>query len=318
VRELTSLPALPGGEGQLCDKIVEIMTGTGRECKRDGLGGIFCDGEGKTALCASLDEQGFIVTSVFDSGKIFFSPLGSPDVRRSISAKVVSNKGEKGFLFTDKDSGDILAADCYIEYANPADVSVGDLFTFERSFTEHGENSYIGAGLSARAGCAVLLSLALSGCKAPLSFFTRGNVRARAASSTLYSLDVDSAIFIISEKIDDKTKLESDSLGIILADGGCAADSVLAGELSAAAKSVGINASGVVIPAQTGLSSSVAAGLRTGGILIPCKNIGSPAEAIDGRAVEGAVLIANGKFKGGEQSAESRGTVDSAKFKVHS
>ncbi|WLV23825.1 M42 family metallopeptidase [Aciduricibacillus chroicocephali] len=78
-RALTELPGAPGDEGLVRNYMEQELSKYADEMIRDNLGGIFGVKKGngpKVLVAGHMDEVGFMVTQITDTGMIRFQPLG--------------------------------------------------------------------------------------------------------------------------------------------------------------------------------------------------------------------------------------------------
>ena len=180
IRVLTGIPGTSGDEGKVRSAIIEMIAPYADEIQTDPLGNLIVFKKGKATpknrilYCAHMDEVGFIITHIEDSGLLRFAPVGGIDsrvvvgkavevgenrLRGVIGTKAMHHQDEKereeavplDKLFIDigaKDKTDALAY-----------VSPGGRAVFYSEFREFGDGCILSKALDDRAGCALLVQL---------------------------------------------------------------------------------------------------------------------------------------------------------------
>ena len=179
---LEKLSMIPGASGDEVRVRDEIILQIGDSCKLtvDALGNLICDYKGKkraknkVMFCAHMDEVGFIVTGVEDSGLLRFVSVGGIDDRVVPGKSVIIGErrvyGVIGAKAThhlkEKEKTEPVPLDkLYIDIgAKDKDdalnfVKPGDCAVFYAEFTELYKNKIMGRAFDDRAGCALLISM---------------------------------------------------------------------------------------------------------------------------------------------------------------
>jgi len=179
MKALCRLPGVSGWEGPVREEILSRLRGK-CECRVDALGNILAFKKGKTApknkvlFSAHMDEVGFIITYIEDSGLLRFAGVGGIDSRVVLGKAV--EVGEKGLygvigskavhLQEEKERSepgklDKLYIDIGAESREEAleQVQPGDRAVFCADYGSLGDKLIFGRALDDRAGCALLLEM---------------------------------------------------------------------------------------------------------------------------------------------------------------
>ena len=175
LKDLCLCPSVSGREDKIREKLSGLISPFCDEVRIDKLGNLIAHkkgtGEGKRImLAAHMDEIGFIVTFIEDSGMLRIAPVGGISFVAAAYAPVVSENGIKGTVVYDaKTKPEELKADkFYIDIgaknkkSAQSKVSIGDFFVVAPSLNKIGGGRVCGRPLDDRIGCAVLLSVAQS------------------------------------------------------------------------------------------------------------------------------------------------------------
>ena len=143
------------------------------EARVDALGNLIAKkcgkGEGGSVmLCAHMDEIGFLVNFIEDSGMLRVATIGGISMSASVYSEVLSEKGVRGVLVPNADTkpADLKADKLYIDIGAKSKkeaerrVSIGDFFVQKGSLTRLMGKRVAGRPLDDRVGCAVLLDIA--------------------------------------------------------------------------------------------------------------------------------------------------------------
>jgi len=177
LRELIGVTGVSGREEGVRARLSELVAPFADEVKSDSMGNLIAlrrarvSGEekgGAILLCAHMDEIGFLVTFIEDSGYIRVASVGGINPVAAAYSKVVSDNGTVGLVSVSesKKKGDIKVDDLYIDIGAKSKkeaekrVSIGDYFVVEHSLTRLMGKRVCGRPLDDRIGCAVLLEAA--------------------------------------------------------------------------------------------------------------------------------------------------------------
>ncbi|QSX06782.1 M42 family metallopeptidase [Sedimentibacter sp. zth1] len=179
LKELTTLSGVSGCEFEVRNYIKQKLDEIGCEYKVDKIGNVIAHNIGKAKskkimLTAHMDEVGFMVSSIDDSGFIKFSTVGGIDPRTLNSKlveigedKVPGVIGSKAIhLMTAEERGaTIPVKSLYIDIGSTSKesteekVNIGDYVSFKSDYVEFGDNLIKAKALDDRTGCSAILEL---------------------------------------------------------------------------------------------------------------------------------------------------------------
>lgn len=178
LRELCSLSGVSGWEAPVASYIIEQIRPYVDGLKKDALGNIIAFKKGQKAphetimVAAHMDEVGLIVTSIDESGFIYFETVGGIDERILPGLRV--NVGEHPgqicikpiHLCDTKERGarpdcDKLFIDVGARSKSELEsiINPGDRISFQSIYEEFGDNLIMAKALDDRAGCAIMIEL---------------------------------------------------------------------------------------------------------------------------------------------------------------
>ncbi len=178
VKELTALPGPSGNEDRVREYILEKVRALADEVRVDRLGSVIAVKRGKAQnpknvmVCAHMDEVGFLITKIEDSGLIKFVATGGIDARILLSQRVsIGPKAVPGVigsmpvhLVKPDDAKKVvsleeMAIDIGADSAEAALklVKPGDWAVFDSAYIKFGDNLVKSKALDDRAGCSLLL-----------------------------------------------------------------------------------------------------------------------------------------------------------------
>ena len=173
LQKLCTCPSVSGREDNIRGLLSELILPFADEVRVDALGNLIAkkngtDGGDSIMLCAHMDEIGFLVNFIEDSGMLRVATIGGISLTASAFTSVISEKGVRGALVPEDKtkSADYKADKFYIDIGakNKKDalrrVSIGDFFVVEGSVTRLMGKRVMGRPLDDRIGCAVLLDIA--------------------------------------------------------------------------------------------------------------------------------------------------------------
>ncbi len=228
-----------GFEGQVRNIIEEEISKTSlenTEILSDNLGGICLhiknEGKKKLMICAHIDEVGFMVTEITESGTLKFGCVGGINPLVLSSKTVVSENGVRGVISTKpihlldakerKVRPEISNMRINIGAKDKKDaeklVSVGDYFVFDSAFESFGKNQIKAKAIDDRHGCTAMLyaikELAKSGKKSDydlyFAFTCREEVGVSGAWCITEIVKPDFAIVIESKAVCDLPSVSED------------------------------------------------------------------------------------------------------------
>ncbi len=169
LKDLCLCPSVSGRENKIREKLTSYITPLCDEVRTDALGNLIAlkrgrVGERRIMLAAHMDEIGFMVTFIEESGMLRLAPIGGIDYRGACGAPLVSERGVKGTLCAEKADAKPEAhfADIGAKSRKAAEarVSVGDFFVVSPRLEKLSGSVVCGRPLDDRVGCAVLLKIA--------------------------------------------------------------------------------------------------------------------------------------------------------------
>jgi endoglucanase len=175
MKELSEIPAVSGNEGMLRRFILSLIEDKCDSLTVDSMGNIIALKKGrsdkkKILIGTHMDESGFILSKITDTGFLKFKPVGKIEPRCIVSKPVViGNKNIKGVIGMkaihlqkkEEREAAVKTDDLYIDIgAQTKDeaeklVSLGDYITFDTKFGKLG-NNIKGKALK-RFGCLCLI-----------------------------------------------------------------------------------------------------------------------------------------------------------------
>ena len=174
LKTLCMIPSVSGREEAIREKIKGLISPLTDECAVDNLGNLIAVKRGigkdkkKIMLCAHMDEIGFIVTYIEDSGFIRIAAVGGINFTASSSSFVISERGVKGVLVPESGvkpadfSFDKFVIDIGAKNKKEAEkkVCIGDFFVVSPSISRLYGKRIAGRPLDDRIGCAIMIDIA--------------------------------------------------------------------------------------------------------------------------------------------------------------
>ena len=173
VKRLCACPSVSGREEGIRALLQEAITPFADEVRTDALGNLIALKKGnregaRTVLCAHMDEIGFLVTFIEESGMVRIAPVGGIHFVASSYTHLISNRGVQGVLVPEGGvkAGDFATDRMYVDIGARDDkeakrrVSVGDFFVCRSEVVKLCGKRIAGRPLDDRVGCAVLLAVA--------------------------------------------------------------------------------------------------------------------------------------------------------------
>jgi len=324
MEQLSQLCGVSGWEGPVREAILACLEDQ-CSCTVDALGNVIAHKKGqstpknKIMLTAHMDEVGFIITHVEDSGLLRFASVGGIDSRVVVGKPVeVGEQRLCGVIGTkavhlqeEKERGtpqklDQLYMDIGAENKEDAlaHVAPGDRAVFSAPFGRLGENKVYGRALDDRAGCAMLLELA--GRELPydctLVFTVQEEVGCIGARAAAHSVNPDIAIVVETTTASDIAGVEPDKTvckqgeGPVLSfmDRAAVYDRALYRLAIETAKERGIPCqckAGVYGGNEAGTIQTMGDGVRVVGVSLPCRYLHSPTNVLQVEDVENTIQL---------------------------
>ena len=179
LKRLTEASGVSGNEKEVRDLIISEIKDYVDEIKIDPIGNIIAYKKGREntktlMVTAHMDEIGFIVKEIDDSGLLKFMTVGGIDKRILVSKvvtigdeKIMGVIGAKPIHLQKKDewTNAIEIDDLYIDIGAKSkedaekSVNIGDYVCFHSSYIEFGDNLVKAKALDNRVGCSILVDL---------------------------------------------------------------------------------------------------------------------------------------------------------------
>ena len=326
LKKIMTVQGVSGGEGAVAARIADVIAPYVDESYVDNMGNLIAVKKGvaghkKVMMCAHMDEIGFIVTAIEDSGLIRFANIGGINYVASCYTVVVSSKGVKGVLVPEAGTkaADLAFDKCYIDIGakdkKDAErrVSVGDYFAVEPDITRLNSTRLVGRPMDDRIGCAALVmiaeQLANGGCDHDMYyvFSVQEEVGCRGAKPASFAIAPDLALVYdvtgtgdvpgarpMAVKLGGGAAIKIKDASVI-----CHAETV--SELIETAKANKIKYQCEVLTAGGTDTSSIqmnGVGCRAAAISIPTRYIHSNVEMIDTADLEATVALSVAYLKG--------------------
>ena len=309
LKELLPLkPSISGREQGIRDLIKEKMAPLCDTVEVDAMGNLICLKKGKGAaprrvlLAAHMDEIGFIVNFIEDSGFLRVAPIGGIDYTAAVGSLVVFENGTKGVLVSESDrkSGEAPKAEkCYVDIGakNRREaqrrLKIGDCCALCPTLTRLMGDRITGRPLDDRIGCAVMLDIARR-LSAPdddiyYVFSVQEEVGCRGAKPAAFGIAPDIALIFDVTATGDTVgaapmavKLGGGA-AVKIKDRSVICDAALVSELLAVAKAEKITAQCEILTfggTDTSAVQMTGLGCRAGAISIPCRYIHTGVEML--------------------------------------
>ena len=173
LKELCSAHSISGREGQIRELLEKKIAPFCDSVNTDALGNLIAKKNGRTGekrimLCAHMDEIGFIVNFIEDSGLIRVAPIGGINFVANAFSKVVSESGVVGVMVSnartkaEEYAPDKMFIDIGASSKAQAErrVRIGDAFMAAPELFKLGGKRVAGRPIDDRVGCLVLLAIA--------------------------------------------------------------------------------------------------------------------------------------------------------------
>ncbi len=323
IKTLAAVRGISGREKAVSNALLSLMAPLCDSTRTDPMGSLIAlkrgtapDGERRRImLCAHMDEIGFLVTFIEDSGMIRVAPIGGIHFVAAAYTTVVFESGAKGVLVPETGTApaDIKQEKMYIDIGAKTrkeaekKVKIGDFCALEGSITRLCGRRLAGRPLDDRVGCAVLVKIAERLAAASVKddvyfvFSVQEEVGLRGSKTAAFGIAPDVALaFDVTATGDTPgAKPMACSVGggaaIKLKDSSVICDPDLAAELEAVAKEADIKHQLEILLAggtDTASMQTAGAGARVGALSIPTRYIHSGVEMIDAADADACVDLA--------------------------
>lgn len=171
LKSLCLCPSISGRENNIREKLAKLIAPYADEVTTDALGNLIAKKRGKTdgekiMLCAHMDEIGFLVTFIEDSGMLRVANVGGIRAAAAANTVVVSESGTLGVIVPQSDTKEYSADKLYIDLGTSSKkeserkTTIGDFFVCRPDLIKLAGKKVAGRPLDDRIGCAVLLAIA--------------------------------------------------------------------------------------------------------------------------------------------------------------
>ncbi len=321
LKQITLVHGVSGKEHRVANKIQELIAPYCDGSYIDALGNLIAvkhgNGENpkKIMLCGHMDEIGFIVNFVEDSGFIRVAPIGGINWVACAFGEVVSENGVHGVLVPNSGTKasdfapDLFYIDIGADSKKNAErrVKIGDTFVLKSNISKLKASRVIGRPLDDRVGCAIVVEIARRIAEAPVAddvyyvFSVQEEVGCRGSKTAAFEVAPDlSLTFDVTGTGDTAgSKPMAVKLGggaaIKIKDMSVICDVDIVEKLDKLSKEKNIKAQ-LEILAYGGTDTSsiqmTGAGARAGALSIPSRYIHSGVEMIDMNDVRACVDLA--------------------------
>ena len=322
MKTLTAVRGISGREKALSDKLLTIVAPITDKCWNDAMGNLIAvkygaapeEERGKIMLCAHMDEIGFLVTYIEDSGFIRVNAIGGINWVAAAYSTVVFGNGLKGILVPEAGTapGDLKQEKMYVDIGakdkRDAErrVQIGDFCALEGGITRLCGRRITGRPLDDRIGCAVLVKIAEKLKETPVAddvylvFSVQEEVGVRGAKTATFGITPDIGIAYDVTGTGDSAgaKPMACSVGggaaIKLKDSSVICDYELTQELAAVAKENDIKHQFEILAAggtDTSAMQMSGAGVKAAALSIPTRYIHSGVEMLDLNDAEACVEL---------------------------
>ncbi|MBQ8410017.1 MAG: M20/M25/M40 family metallo-hydrolase [Clostridia bacterium] len=320
IKALNNCPSVSGREKAISDKITGFIAPFCDKVWEDAMGNLIAvkygNGEDKKKimLCAHMDEIGFMVTHIEESGLLRITTIGGINFVSACYSYVVSERGVKGILVPNAGTApsDLRADTVYIDIGAKdkkdaeKKVKLGDFFTARYSVEKIGRR-ICGRPMDDRIGCVALIQiaekLAETGCKNDVyfCFSVQEEVGCRGAKTAAFAIAPDYGIaFDVTATGDTPgAKPMACSVGggaaIKIKDSSVICDKLVVDKMVEIAKAHEIKYQCEILLAggtDTSAMQVAGAGAHAGALSIPTRYIHSNVEMIDADDVTACVELA--------------------------
>ncbi len=320
MKTLTAARGISGREKALSDKLLTIVAPLTDRCWNDAMGNLIAvkngsapeEERGKIMLCAHMDEIGFLVTYIEESGFIRVNAIGGINWVAAAYSTVVFGNGLKGILVPEAGTApaDLKQEKMYVDIGakdkREAErrVQIGEFCALEGGITRLCGRRIAGRPLDDRIGCAVLVKIAEKLKDEPVAddvyfvFSVQEEVGIRGAKTATYGIKPDIGIAYDVTGTGDSAgaKPMACSVGggaaIKLKDSSVICDYELTQEFAAVAKECDIKHQFEILAAggtDTAAMQMSGSGVRAAALSIPTRYIHSGVEMLDLNDAEACV-----------------------------
>lgn len=300
LEKLTQTDSVSGREAAIADVIKTAVADFADEIMQDALGNLIVHKKGtgkKLLFAAHMDEIGIVVTFIDEGGFLRFSDVGGLDRKDLLGRRVRFANGVVGVIGTEQENKDRSIGKMYIDIgADSKDVaeqmvSVGDTAAFVGDFCrEHGV--IISKALDNRVGCYALIE-ALKTVKTEndlyFVFTVQEEVGLRGARTAAFDIMPDFALSVDVTDTGDTPNCPKMAVklgkgaAIKIMDRSVMCSPSVRNDLINLARENDIAYQLEVMTdggTDAGALSLTGAGIKTGGISVPCRYVHAPSEMV--------------------------------------
>lgn len=221
MRSLTQASGIPGCEDEVRVIIAQELESLAKDVRADAMGNVIShipgSGGPRVVVTAHMDEIGFIVRYIDDSGFIRLQPVGGFDPRTLVAQRVAVHTRSEGILngtlmpgvkpihlLQPGEKKDLDLSDFFVDLGLEADdvksrVQIGDMVTMRREFEEIGD-MVVSKSLDDRLGCYVMIEAVRQAGKVSAEIYPVATVQEevglRGATTAAYGIQPDITIAI--------------------------------------------------------------------------------------------------------------------------
>lgn len=173
IRKLVKPVCVPGNESEVAGVIAEEISPYVTSCRTDSMGNLIAFKEGtgehkkKLMFAAHIDEIGFMVTHIEESGFLRFNTMGGINMTAAAYSQVIFEGGAVGVLVPDSNAGGSLNQDnCFVDIGAKTKkdaekrVSIGETFAVKSDAVKLSGTRIAGRPMDDRIGAAILIEAA--------------------------------------------------------------------------------------------------------------------------------------------------------------
>ncbi|MBC8535669.1 M42 family metallopeptidase [Feifania hominis] len=315
--ELLSTPSVSGNEEKIARKIREKIAPHVDEIRTDAMGNLIAvrrcgraDAE-TFMLCAHMDEIGVMVNFVEENGYLRFVPMGGLTVFSLANMQMEFTNGVRGVVCIEEEVklADLKLKNLYLDIGASSReqalerIDIGDVACVVNEPLKMGDR-LVSKALDNKIGCAILCGV-IEKLKDPLYdcvfvFSTQEELGLRGARTAAYSVEPDYAIAVDVTDSGDMIGSKNcplklgEGAAIKVKDSSVICHKSMINHLTYSAKENKIKYQMEVLKSggtDAGAISASRAGVVTGGVSIPTRNIHTPTETIDLKDVDACVRL---------------------------
>ncbi len=175
LKKLITVPSVSGREDKLTEMLTEMIAPYVDESRVDAMGNLIALRRGtagenarKLLLCAHMDEIGFMVTHIEDSGYLRVAPIGGIDWHAAAYSRVIFENGTRGVMIPEDEvkpedyKADKFCIDIGANSRREAEkkVGIGDCAIIAPELNRLMGRKIAGRPLDDKLGCAILVDIA--------------------------------------------------------------------------------------------------------------------------------------------------------------